>query len=273
MSKVIGRYSSEIFLLAAVSVLTILGFWDIYLGADANPQPRHHLHLTTIFVWLSLLLIQLILVSRRDFRFHRQLGLAVLFIGPLLVASNATLSVLSARRSFASGQADALIAQNVVGTFGLGVLVLLAFLLKRHRMVHGSLLFSTLIQFGGIALFFTLLSFVPMFRIEGPETFYRFATAATTGLIVWLAVAALLFASSPKTRWPYLLAAAFLLLNEAMNYGLESYDLSYAATARLGALDPALTFAAVFAIQFVILFATLFPRSRRSPADTVRMRG
>lgn len=273
MPRFIGRYNPEFILLAAVSVFTVLGFWEIYLGAEANPQPRHHLHLATVLIWLALLLIQLILISRRDFGFHRQLGLAVLLVGPMLVASTATLSVLSARRNLASGQADALIAQNVMGTLGLSVLLLLAFVLKKYRLVHGSLLFSTLIQFGGIALFFTLLSFVPMFKIEGPETFYRFGTAAMTGLIFWLSVAALLFASSPKTRWPYLLAAAFLLINEAMNFALEGFDLSYGATVKLGSLNPALTFAAGFTIQLALLCLALFPVSRRSPPNAAPLRG
>ncbi|MBA4765045.1 MAG: hypothetical protein H2048_06145 [Erythrobacter sp.] len=271
--KLGNRYSAEFILLAAVSVISVLGFWDLYFGADADPRPHHHLHLVTAFTWLCLLLIQLISVSRRSFPSHRQVGLAVLFIGPLLVATTATLSVLSAHRALTSGEEDALIVQNVMVTLQFGLLVFLAFLLKRNRMLHGSLLFSTLILFGGIALFFTLLSFVPIFKIEGPETFYRFGTAAIPGQTICLVAGALLFASNPKTRWPYLLAASFFLLNEAINYGLASFDLSYPATEIVGSFDPMFTFAAAFAVQFALLYATLFPLSRRSPPISPPVRG
>lgn len=263
-----NRHGPEFILLAAVSVISVLGFWDIYFGPYASPQPRHHLHVATAFLWLLLLLFQLGSVTRRRFVSHRRSGLAVLLVGPLLVATTATLSVLSAHRAFVAGEGDFLIVQNVMVTVQLGLLLFLAFVFKKRRLLHGSLLFSTLILFGGIALFFTLLTFVPMFRIEGPETFYRFGTAAITGQAVCLGAGALLFASNPKARWPYLLAAGFFLLNEVINRALTGFGLLDSATRAVGSLNPVVTFVAVFALQLALLSAAIFPVFRRPrPAD------
>jgi hypothetical protein len=46
-------------------LLSVLGFWNIYLEAGAAPNPYHHLHLVTNFLWLFLLLYQLRLVGRK----------------------------------------------------------------------------------------------------------------------------------------------------------------------------------------------------------------
>ena len=59
----------------------------------------------------------------------------------------------------ASGEEDFLLVQNVVGTLWLGLILALAFALKKRRKVHGALLSSTLIVFLGPALFFSLIAF------------------------------------------------------------------------------------------------------------------
>src|SRR5688572_15906199 len=211
-----GHYRLEFGLIAAVMLIMVLGFWDIYFGADASAQPHHHLHITTVFIWIGLLLTQLTLMARGSRAMHRKVGLAVLVAGPLLVATAAMLSVHSAHKGVVSGEGDFLVVQNVLGTIELSLLIFMAFLLKNRRKLHGSLLLSTVIQFMGIALFFSLMSFVPQFRIEGPETFYRFQTAATTGQTICLAVGFLFFIRQPRNNWPFLVAAACFFLNDAV---------------------------------------------------------
>ncbi len=171
------------------------------------------------------------------------------------------------------GRPDDLLVQNVMVSLQLGLLIFLAFLFRKRREIHGSLMFSTLLLFGGIALFFALLSFVPIFRIEGPETFYRFGTAATTGLSVCIGAAVLLFATAPRTRWPYLLAAGCFVLNDAINGLLIRFDLSYPATEMIGSLNPILTFIAAFVIQFALLALLVSPVARRSKTTARRAGG
>ncbi|MFN2316559.1 MAG: hypothetical protein ABR551_03510 [Gemmatimonadales bacterium] len=259
------QYGWEYALLAIVILVSIAGFWDIYVGADADPTPYHHLHVVTNFLWLALLLYQLSLIGSHKYRAHRTAGLAVLVMGPLLVATTALLTVHSAHKGVVSGQGDFLIVQNVMGTLELGLLILLAFILRKQRTLHGSFLLSTAILFLGIALFFTLISFVPAFRIEGPETFHRFATAGRAGQAVCLTVGVLFFLKDWRHGWPFLLAGSSFLLNDLIGSFLAGRNLIQPLTELVGSLSPALTFVGTFAVLCTLLAATGIRGARPRP--------
>ena len=262
----VRHYSLEFALIAAVMMIMVLGFWDIYFGANADAQPHHHLHITTVFIWIGLLLTQLTLMAGGSREKHRKVGLAVLVAGPLLVATTATLSVHSAHKGVVSGEGDFLIVQNVMVTLEAGLLIFLAFLLKSRRKLHGSLLLSTTILFMGIALFFALISFVPQFKIEGPETFYRFQMAAITGQVICLAVGLLFFIRDRRNGWPFLVAALCFFLNEGIRSVLTSFDLIDPLTEVVGSMSQPLTFIAAFALLFSLLVATALPAARQPRA-------
>ena len=261
--KRVRHYVLEVALLAAVILVSVGGFWNIYFGTDADPQPHHHLHLATVCIWMGLLLAQLILIVRRSYQAHRKIGLAVLVAGPLLVATTAMLAVHSAHKGMVSGEGDFMIIQNTMATLELGVLIFLAFLLKNRRKLHGSLLLSTLIVFLGIALFFTLTSFVPPFRVEGPETFYRFEMAGTAGQVACLAAGFLFFIRDPKNGWPFLAAGFCFPFNDAIYSLLTSLGLIDPLTDIVGSMSQPLTFVAIFALLFSLLAATAWPRRTR----------
>lgn len=254
--KSVSRYFLEYLLIAAVALISVLGFWDIYFGADSDPQPHHHLHVVTAFLWMGLLMFQLTLIARGSYATHRKVGLVVLVAGPLLVATTAMLSVHSAHRGLVSGDGDFLIVQNVMGVLELGLLIFLAFLLKKHRKLHASFLLSTTIPFMGVALFFALISFYPAFKIEGPETFYRFTTAAITGQAITLAVGILFFVKDFKNGWPFLLASLFFVLNEVIRSLLTSYELIDPLTEFVGSMSKPFTFIGAFAVLLLLLIAT-----------------
>lgn len=262
-------YAAEFLLLGTTMVVALLGFWNIYFGQGADPQPHHYLHAATTYIWMGLLLTQLVLLTSGKRAEHRRWGLAVLAAGPLLVASVALLTVHSASSALASGEEDFLIVQNVFGTFWLAVIILLAFVLKKRRKVHGALLSSTLILFLGPALFFVLLAFAPPFRIEGPETFYRFQTAAMTGQAIILAMVLLLLIKDRRHNWPYLLAAASYLLAEAVKAWLTRLDLIDPLTRLVGAPNQASTFLVTFAIVAALLAATVLPTKRQKPSASL----
>lgn len=262
----VRHYSLEFGLIAAVILIMVLGFWDIYFGADADAQPHHHLHITTVFLWIGLLLTQLTLMARGDRQMHRKVGLAVLVAGPLLVATTAMLSVHSAHKGVVSGEGDFLIIQNVMGTLELGLLIFLAFLLKNRRKLHASLLLSTTIMFMGVALFFAMISFVPQFKIEGPETFYRFQTAGITGQVICVAVGLLFFIRDRRNGWPFLVAALCFPLNDAIRSLLASFGLIDPLTELVGSMSQPVTFIATFALLFSLLAATALPAVRQPQA-------
>jgi hypothetical protein len=266
--RTLGRYSFEYLFLATVLLLSIAGFWSIYFADDSNPSAYQHLHVFTNFLWLFLLLWQLSLIGKGRFGEHRKVGLAVLVVGPLLFATTALLSVHSAHKGLVSGQGDFLIVQNVGVTLEFGLIVLLAFLLRERRKLHGAFLLSTAILFMGIALFFTLISFAPQFRIEGPETFYRFQTAAITGQSICVTVGFLFFLKDFRNGWPLLLAGLFFLLNELIRWLLTERNLIEPLTEFVGSLNQALTFVGAFALLFALLAATGIQKARHPSAGS-----
>jgi hypothetical protein len=245
----------------------VLGFWDIYVGPRADPQPHHHLHVATVFLWMGLLLVQLRHIDKGHRKTHRKLGLVVLAAAPLLVATTAMLSVHSAHRGIVSGEGDFLIVQNVMGTIWLALLILLAFVFKKRRKLHAAFLLSTLLLFMGIALFFALVSFAPPFRIEGPETFHRFQTAGMTGQAICLLAGILLFARDIRNGWPYLLAPLSFLANEAIRAHLTARALIDPLTELVGGMSQPLIFVGTFALMLAVLSVTTLPGARtRTPA-------
>ena len=260
----VGRYGPEFALIAFTAMVSVLGFWELFFGRDAAPQPHHFLHLATALLWLAVLAVQLRAVARRDFAAHRRVGLVLLLAAPLVVATTAMLSVHSAAKGLASGQGDRLIIQNVMVTAELALLLLLAFWLKRRRALHGALLISTAILFLGIALFFALISFAPPFRIEGPETFYRFGLVAITGQGICLGIGLLFFLRDRRHGWPFLLAGACFTLNDGIKWLLTSQGLIDPLTRLVGTQDRTVSFVTVFMLMGLLLAALVLPSARAS---------
>ncbi len=257
------KYIFEYALLIFVILLSITGFWKIYFGEEANPTPYQTLHVITSLLWLFLLLFQLRLIGTNQYLNHRKIGLSILFMGPLLVATTALLSVHSAHKGVVSGEGDFMIVQNVMGTLELGLVILLAFILKKRRKLHGAFLLSSAILFMGIALFFTLISFVPQFRIEGPETFYRFFTAAATARNICIIIGLLFFLKDRKSGWPLLLVSLFFSLNDYINTLLIKNKLIQPLTEFVGSLNQVFTFLGSFIILLILLTLLVMPTKRR----------
>ena len=260
-----GAYLSEGLLVAIAALLTVAGFWNIYFGPEAKANAYHHLHILTNFIWLALLLVQLALIGSKNYRTHRRIGLSILVAAPLLVASATLLSVESARKGLASGEGDFMIVQNVMGTVQLALIIVLAFALRKNRKLHASFLVSTALLFIGIAMFFSLIGFVPGFKIEGPETFYRFGKALTTIQYTCIAIGLVFFVRDPRNGWPFLLVGSFFLLNEFTKSVLAKQELIHPLTLTVGSANPTAAFIVAFFSLAALLAATgiLRPRSSR----------
>jgi len=260
-----GRYPLESLLVGAATLLTIAGFWNIYFGPEPRATAYHHLHILTIVLWLVLLLVQLALIGTKNYRTHRKVGLSILVVAPLLVASATVLSVESAAKGLASGDGDFMIVQNVMGTLQLALMIVLAFALRKNRKLHASFLVSTALLFIGIAMFFSLIGFVPGFRIEGPETFSRFGKALTTIQYASIAIGLLFFVGSPKNNWPFLLVGSFFLVNELIKSFLTRQDLIHPLTAAVASANPVVAFMASFFAIGLLLTATGILNTRTRP--------
>lgn len=247
------NYKPEIAFLILVILISIAGFWELFMGADAKPTGVHFLHITTSLLWLVLLLIQLMHIDQKRFSTHRKLGLAVFAMAPLVVATVALLSVHSAHKAIVTGKEDALIVQNVMVTIELGLVILLSFLLRRNRNLHGAFLLSSGILFMVIALFFALLSFAPLYKIDGPETFYRFGAAAITAGCIGSIVSLIFFFKSMRNGWPWLLAGSFFFINGYINSLLHKSNGIQPLTDFVGSINKI----GIFTITFIGFFALL----------------
>lgn len=257
-----GAYPFESLLVGTATLLTVTGFWNIYFGPESKANTYHHLHILTNFAWLVLLLVQLALAGSANYGRHRRVGLSILVVAPLLVASATLLSVESARKGLASGQGDFMIVQNVMGTLQLALIIVLAFALRTNRKLHASFLVSTALLFIGIAMFFSLVGFVPGFKIEGPETFYRFGKALTTIQYACIAIGLLFFVRDPRHGWPFLLVGSFFLLNEFIKSVLTQQELIHPLTVAVGSVNSTAAFIGAFFSLTALLAATGILKTR-----------
>jgi hypothetical protein len=125
---------------------------------------------------------------------------------------------------------------------------------------------STLLIFLGPAVFFALLAFAPTYRIEGPETFYRFQTAGAMSLNINLALAFLMFVKDWRNGWPYLFTVASGPLALALQAYLASIDRLDSLTTAVATPGKGLIFVVAFAIVGLLLTRTALPRRARRPA-------
>lgn len=256
------KYTLEFLFLLLAIAMSVVGFSSLYTGEQTGPDAYQALHIITSFTWLLLLLGQLVVVRQHRFHLHRTVGMSIFFAGPVLVATLAMLSVHSAAKDAGVGRPDVLVVQNVMVTLEVALLILLGFVLRRNRSIHGSLLMSTALLFLGIALFFTLISYVPGYRIEGPETFSRFADAAQASSIVGSLVGLGLFLARRRTGWPWLLTGSFFFANGFLQMFVARTDRTKALTQLVASIGRA----PAFALGLTIFAALLWMAWRVEPA-------
>ena len=255
------QYTLELGFLVTVIALSLVGFSSLAFGEEPTLTAYHLLHISTILAWLLLLLTQLICIKQHRFHLHRTIGTSIFVAGPLLVASLMLLAVHSAAKEAVAGRADDLVVQNVMPTLEIALLVFLAFVLRRNRAVHGSLLLSTALLMMGIALFFTLISYVPGYRAEGSLTGPRFAESAQTSALICSVIGLLFFLKSWRTGWPWLFTSAFFFLNGYLQFRIAQTD----STKSLTVLVASIGRAPAFGLGLSIFLALLWVAWRVAP--------
>lgn len=248
------NHKLEISFLILVIFISIAGFWVLFLGANAKPIGLHYLHVFTSLLWLFLLLIQLIHIEQKRFSQHRKFGITIFAVAPLVVATVAVLSVHSGHKAIISGKEDVLIVQNVMVTLVLGLVIFLAFALRRNKKLHGTLLVSSAMLFMIIALFFALLTFVPLYKIEGPETFYRFGTAAITAGCMGALISLIFFFRNMRNIWPCLFVGSVFFINAYINDLLHKSNNIQLLTEFVGSINHSKIFILTF-FEFLALIS------------------
>jgi hypothetical protein len=257
-------YALEIVFLVVVLAVSLVGFSSLYTGEQTGPDAYQSLHIVTSLAWLLLLLGQLVLLGQRRFARHRLVGTSIFVAGPVLVASVSLLTVHSAAKDAIAGRADTLVVQNVAFTLEVALLVLLAFLLRHNRKVHGSLLLSTALMFMVIALFFTLISYVPGYRADGSGTPPHFAEAGQTSALMGAVVGLLFFLTRWRTGWPWLLTSVFFLVDGYVQFLVAQADRTKALTVLVASIGRAPAFVLGLTI-FAALLALAWRVNPRRP--------
>lgn len=268
------NYTAELIFIVTAIVISTGGFWNIFFGVDADPDYYHLLHVTTVFIWLFLLLGQLLLFKKKNISFHRQLGTAVFFVGPLVVAHLIILTIHSANNAAMAGRVDDFLVQNVMFTIEVGFVILLGFILRKNIKLHANFLISTALLFMAIALFFVLISFIPQFKIEGPETFHRFESAAIASTLICSVIGVSFFLKDWRNGWPWLFVVSFFFMNVLVNSMVAGSEIHKPLTEFVGSFDQTEAFIASF-VGFLILLNLVwrfntksnFIRKRRAKAQ------
>ena len=243
------KYIFEYLLILTTILLTVSGFGNLFLKADAKLTPFQIFHVIVIFSWLFLMLYQISLIGNKQGIKHKRVGLSILFFGPLLFAHALLLAIHSAHRGLVSGEGDFMIVQNVMGTIELGVIILLAFILKKRRKIHAAFLISTVVFMLGISIFFLLLAVAP--GLIG------------YGMYITLLVGLLFFLKDRRNGWPILVSSSVFIINDFITSILIKYDLLQPLTEFVGSLNQLITFFVSFIVLLFLLITTGITNKRR----------
>ncbi|PKA81976.1 hypothetical protein ATE92_0099 [Ulvibacter sp. MAR_2010_11] len=248
------NYIFEYLLIFITIILTISGFWNIFFGTDAKPKPYQIFHLIVNFSWLFLMLYQLTLIGNKQSQKHKRVGLSILFFGPLFFAQAVLLAIHSAHKGFVSGEGDFMIVQNVLGSIELGLIILLAFILKKRRKIHAAFLISTVVLMLGISIFFLLLAVAP--ELIG------------YGMYITFFVGLLFFLKDRRDGWPILASSSVFIINDYITTLLIKLEFIKPLTDFVGSLNQAIAFFVSFIVLLFLLISTGITNKRR--AGTLR---
>lgn len=84
------KYTLLILLFIAIALTSIVGFYTSYLSFFPNYgkfQLAIHIHFLAFICWFAVIVAQPILIAKKKFKLHRQLGRASYFLAPILVAT------------------------------------------------------------------------------------------------------------------------------------------------------------------------------------------
>ncbi|GMG87219.1 hypothetical protein [Biformimicrobium ophioploci] len=222
-------YKTAHYWLLALIPVTVIAFWPSYFGRLGTANYVHHWHGITGTAWILLLAAQNWLATRKNFNAHKQLGLTLFVLVPLLIGSFALVSHLGAVR-FAAGSpfyaqvGMPLLTADILYVFATALLVYLALKFRRNVKLHSALMLSTVIAMISPIFARLLGNYVPGLLVTGLETLYRFEYNVLLSMALAVGITIFLYLRNRKDGWPWLLAGAITLFSYILFWTLGRTD-------------------------------------------------
>ena len=142
-----------------------------------------------------------------------------------------------------------MIVQNALAPIELGLIIFLAFILKKRRKIHAAFLISTVVLMLGISIFFLMLAVAP--ELIG------------YGMYITLFVGILFFLKDRRNGWPILVCSSLFIINDFIYLILNEHNLIQPLTAFVGSLNQLITFFMSFIVLLSLLIFTGITNKRR----------
>lgn len=257
-------YPHAHYYIVALLVVTFIAFWDSYFGIFMDASIADHLHGVTATIWIILMAVQSWLIHHGRPAQHRNWGLALFAVLPLMTGAFALVTLVGAMKSIAGhpfyhAVGQALLTVDVLLLVVTPCLVFLALRFRRNVRLHSALMFSTLTGLMPPALSRMFANYLPGLQIAGLEDLYKFEFSLQLSIAVSVALALVLYFRNRKHGWPWLLSAGISISSYVLYASLGQTIWWTATVKQMAAVPPVLSFAvgaslgiaaAVFGWQF-----------------------
>lgn len=134
-------YSLLIFLFVSVVVISLAGFYTTYLSFIPDMSRFDwliHLHFLAFTGWFTLIVIQPILIWRRNYALHRKLGRASYFLAPVLVITILLLVKIKVQRELpvSPGEASVTALIGLLDAISFSIYYIIAMVNQRNVRWH-----------------------------------------------------------------------------------------------------------------------------------------
>ena len=135
------KINISILFFIAVAVLSLAGFFNSYIRFLPNTDTFPviiHIHFTAFILWFVLIILQPILIKRKDYALHRKLGRLTYFIVPVLVITMLILIKKEVQREMPVSENRATFGAFVglIDAFSFSAYYLIAMVNKRNLRWH-----------------------------------------------------------------------------------------------------------------------------------------
>ena len=173
-----------------------------------------HLHALTFGAWLVLLASQVWLVRTRRVAVHRRLGMAALFLIPLMLILGPAAAIIHNRNPYMPDYWLSFMGTQFANVLGCVVLLTAGFLMRRHASAH-----KRLMLMGTIAVTepgFSRIWAQPLIARLGEGYVQHFLSIYIGTLVLVIAVGAYDLATRRRLHPAYVAAALWIFANEAL---------------------------------------------------------